>query len=223
MGFRVVINQDNSAKLVADDDEVLSHTVGNLHGTGYFDTPDPTSNIHQPSGNWVVTETLTRGINLWHRQFFKPDGAFGEKCRLLETTGISRVSIIFLLTTRRTPWNDNCSVLQYRKNPGETILGSKTIIHHALDKVLARVIVLSDGQFLDPACCWFLAITSWNITTASLASTKCAISVYILVYGMASAKLMAIRYHIMVNSNRQPRNLQLTDILYLDTLAGPPK
>lgn len=64
-GFRLIQNvADNSAELVADDDEVLNKTVGNLHGTGYFERALAGASERQLSGDWVVTEVLARGTNL---------------------------------------------------------------------------------------------------------------------------------------------------------------
>ncbi|KPM39183.1 hypothetical protein AK830_g7394 [Neonectria ditissima] len=150
-GFRVLLKEHNSSMFIAQDDEVLSQTIGKIHGTGYFGPADPNSSVRPPIGEWIVTEVLTRGINLWDREFFAPEGTFGQKMHARMGNGSPNPSVHFLVGYSpytlehvfagppRTNTNvanlqpdDTLSILQYRKNPGETILGSKTILHHAL-------------------------------------------------------------------------------------------
>ncbi|KAH7131493.1 hypothetical protein B0J13DRAFT_678584 [Dactylonectria estremocensis] len=144
-GFRILLNRDSSSTLVALDNEVLSKTVGNIHGTGFFGLADPTSLVRPPIGEWDVTEVLTCGINLWDREFSDPVSTFGKEMQVTGDNGGVNSFIHFLVgyspytleyvfagppetntDVDHPEQDDNFSILQYRKNPGESI------IHHAL-------------------------------------------------------------------------------------------
>ncbi|KAH6970883.1 hypothetical protein BKA56DRAFT_678035 [Ilyonectria sp. MPI-CAGE-AT-0026] len=150
-GFRVIQNvADNSAELVASDDEVLNKTVGNLHGTGFFERALPGASERQLSGDWVVTEVLARGTNLWERELYNPAGGFGEKIQATMNNDVTTFGFFVgyspytwefvfggrprsnTAVTNAALNDDRLTLLQFRKHPGEKIVGSNTILHYDL-------------------------------------------------------------------------------------------
>ncbi|KAM5342152.1 hypothetical protein ACJ41O_015183 [Fusarium nematophilum] len=146
-GFRVILGQDGGAQLIRGDDEVLSTTVGKLHGTGYFGAENG-----NPIGDWVVTEIVPRGSHLWDKALFHPDGALAKTMTAASVEG--NANTIKSLHVGYSPYtlhpvfvnppqpnttalqdielDDALTILRYRAiNPEEDVVGSNTILHHS--------------------------------------------------------------------------------------------
>ncbi|KAF5022160.1 hypothetical protein F66182_5795 [Fusarium sp. NRRL 66182] len=145
-GFRVILDPDRgTSSLVVHHNTVLTSTIGNIHGSGYF-------NVHRkPVSNWVVTEVLARGTRLHDRDFFNPEGAYGTKMRAVDFANNNNngLDLSFLVgyspytlelvfasaprsNTNGVRLNDELTGLQFRANPGEVIVGGNIILHHSL-------------------------------------------------------------------------------------------
>ncbi|KAF5009705.1 hypothetical protein FDECE_4114 [Fusarium decemcellulare] len=125
------MNADGTAKLVANDNQVLATTVGNIHGTSF--------SHHEPQ-NVPFTESP---------KFFAPgpDGAFGTRAQAGNLNaspcflvGYSPYTLDFVFAigprsnTNRdnVVFDDNLTTLQFRRAPQEVIVGSNTIMHHSM-------------------------------------------------------------------------------------------
>ncbi|KAL9573994.1 hypothetical protein ACKAV7_001770 [Fusarium commune] len=64
-GMRTLI-EGKKATLLGEEGNVISKTVGKLHGSGYF------QRNQDPESEWVIASVLNRGTLLWDRDLFHP-------------------------------------------------------------------------------------------------------------------------------------------------------
>lgn len=153
-GFRIILDGDGKGQLVVDDSETLSQTIGTLHGTGYFDVSVPGGQAGQaderrPIGNWIITEVVTRGTNIWPRASFALDGPLSNDMWAVNgnVTNLKRLLVgyspytlhpVFAnppkanTVTDGTTLDDSLRTLRYRSILGEKIVGANAILHHSL-------------------------------------------------------------------------------------------
>ncbi|KAK7421623.1 hypothetical protein QQX98_002090 [Neonectria punicea] len=188
-GFRVIIDpEEKESKLVVDDDEVLSQTVGRIHGPGFFGSNG------LPVGNWILTEVLARGTHLWDRTVFDAQGPLATKMQAVDfEPGTNNDDGTFCLFAGYSPYvlgfvfafppernvnldevryDDSVTTLQLRKSPSEAIVGVNTILHHALTipknfAAFKKLLITKDWQVtfaggdIDSERAQDLAVQSW--------------------------------------------------------------
>ncbi|KPM39746.1 hypothetical protein AK830_g6834 [Neonectria ditissima] len=147
--FRVITDlEEKESKLVDNDNEILSQTVGKIHGPGFFDTNG------LPIGDWILTEVTARGTHLWDRAVFDAQGPLATKMQAVDFepganngddtfclfAGYSAYDLgfVFAYPPKRNTnlgevlYDDVVSTLQMKKSTGEVIVGENTILHHTL-------------------------------------------------------------------------------------------
>ncbi|KAJ4263505.1 hypothetical protein NW762_006324 [Fusarium torreyae] len=165
-GVRTILGE-TGALLKTDNNEIIAETVGNLHGTGYFDA------AKKPIGKWVITEVLARGTHLWDKETFdfSPEGPYGIRMQVPNLKHAAGYETSFCVLVGYSPYtlepvfawepkthegipghdNDSLSLLQFQQGIRSTDLSFGTILHHSLTisgnlRALKRLLIQKHWQ-----------------------------------------------------------------------------